>query len=140
MNAYGFTRSVDQVTFVFAAPTVPLSMNQARRLHWAAVRNRTNPWRDLLRYLTLANKSQFQGWLPPGGVTVQVDLPFRDARTRDPHNYTGTVVKAVVDGLTLGGLIPGDSPEWATILDSTISIQRDKTKPLLAKVTLRARS
>jgi len=73
-------------------------------------------------------------------VTVQVDLPFRGTRRRDPHNYTSTTIKAVIDGLVDAGVIPDDTPEWATILDSTVSVTRDPRTALVATVTIQPRS
>lgn len=66
-------------------------------------------------------------------------LPFRTAGRRDAHNYTGTVVKAVVDGLVRAGIVPDDTPEWVTVLDSEFSIQRDRAEPLTATVRIRPR-
>lgn len=43
---------------------------------------------------------------------VQVDIPFAQKRRRDPHNYCGTVLKAVIDGLVKEGLWPDDTPDW----------------------------
>jgi hypothetical protein len=51
-----------------------------------------------------------QGSLPP--AIVQVVIPFAQKRKRDPHNYCGTVLKAIVDGLVEEGLWPDDNPEW----------------------------
>lgn len=124
----------------FTAPTVPLSSNEAARMHWAAKRKRTNPWRDLAIMLTLqALRTSWSAW-EPQPVTIQLRLPFRTAARRDPHNYVGTVVKAFVDGMVKGGLIPDDSPEWATILEPVLEVQRDKARPLMARVTITPRS
>lgn len=136
----------DTLTLSFHQPTEPLSINVATGMHWAAKARRTEPWRDIAimatRQALRKGRDHAPGWWCQGRtpVTIQVELEFRTARTRDPHNYTGTNVKAVVDGLVRGGLIPDDSPEWATILEPTITIQKDKTQPLLARVTIRPRS
>jgi hypothetical protein len=128
------------LTLAFLAPTEPVSTNRADRMHWAARKRRTDPWRDMAIVATRnALRRDWQGW-EPQPVTIQVDLPFRTVRDRDPHNYVGTNVKAVVDGMVRGGLIPNDTPEWATIIEPTISIQTDKARPLLARVTIRPRS
>jgi hypothetical protein len=42
---------------------------------------------------------------------VMVEIPFNMVRTRDPHNYCGTVVKAIIDGLVLAGAWPDDTPD-----------------------------
>lgn len=46
-----------------------------------------------------------------------VQIPVRGRRRRDPHNYTGTVVKAIVDGLVDAGFWPDDTGEHVTIVD-----------------------
>jgi len=132
-----------ELTLTFPAPAEPLSTNAANRLHWAAKRKVTNPWRDLAIMVTRQALSAYarerEVW-PTQAVNIHVTLPFRTRRTRDPHNYTGTVVKALVDGLVRGGLIPDDSPEWATVLEPSLDIQPDKTKPLQAQVHITPRS
>lgn len=131
------------LTMSFPAPAEPLSENAAIRLHWAARKRVTTPWRDLAITMTrmaLARYAREREVWPTQPVEVRMALPFRMARRRDPHNYVGTVVKATVDGMVRGGLIPDDSPEWATIAEPTISIQKDKTRPLLATVHITPRS
>lgn len=128
------------LTLSFHAPTDPLSINAANRLHWAAKRRLTNPWRDAAVVLTQrAIQHDWRGW-EPEPVTIQLTLPFRTATHRDPHNYVGTTVKAFVDGMVTGGLIPDDGPEWATIKEPVLEVQRDKSRPLTARVTIRTRS
>lgn len=134
----------------FTAPTRPLSVNEGG--HWAARRRRTEPWKDAA-WATAWNARIRQtqaraarGWRrspiapAPVPITVQVVLPFRTKARRDAHNYTGTVVKAVVDGIVLAGLVPDDTPDWVTVLDSEFSIQPDKSEHLTATVRIRPRS
>lgn len=132
----------------FPCPADPLSINEAHRLHWAPRRKRTDPWREWA-YLTAASFLRANFWTPTP-VTIQVVIPFRTNARRDPHNYVGTVVKAVVDGLGPGttgkkavqgaNLIPDDTPEWATVLEPVLDIQKDKTQPLTARVIIKPRS
>lgn len=134
-----------EMDLIFPAPRPPLSINAAHRLHWAKRRKETDPWRDMTWTVArgaLAAYARTRDAWPVQAVTIQVALPFRDRRRRDPHNYTGTNVKAVVDGLVRAGVIPDDSPEWATILEPRLSIQSHKPprQPLVARVTIRPRS
>lgn len=131
-----------ELVLTFSAPTPPLSINKAHSLHWAARRKQTDPWRDTAIIVTRQARMQKARWWAafPQPVTIQMDLPFRTGVRKDPHNYVGTVVKATVDGLVTGGLIPDDTPEWATILEPTISVQRDKSHPLMVRVIIRPRS
>lgn len=131
-------RRMDQLYLSFPAPTSPLSINEAHRLHWAARRKRTDPWRDLA--VLVARQAMRQADWTPVPVSIRTELAFRTKARRDPHNYVGTVVKAVVDGLVTGGIIPDDLPEWATIMEPALTIQADKSQPLRAVVLLTPRS
>lgn len=122
----------------FPAPTHPVSINKANTLHWAARARLLDPWQSIATVVT--RQALGANFWPPVAVTIQAELPFRGNQKRDPHNYTGTVVKAIVDGIKKAGLIPDDTPEWATVLDSTLSIQKDKSRPLQARVHIRPRS
>lgn len=59
---------------------------------------------------------------PLPACTVHVTIPFTTNRRRDPHNYTGTVVKPIVDGLVDARLWPDDNPDWVTVLDPTCAV------------------
>lgn len=125
------------LTLQFRQPTHPLSINVSK--HWAARRRLLEPWKDAAWAHALIAKRKGL-WPAPGPVNVQVVLGFRAAARRDPHNYTGTVVKAVMDGLVRAGLIPDDTGEWATVIDPAISIQRDRAEPLMASVVITERT
>lgn len=47
-----------------------------------------------------------------GFAIVQIEIPFSVKRRRDPHNYCGTVLKSVIDGLVRAGAFPDDTPEF----------------------------
>lgn len=143
MTVQQITRVDGGVDLRFTAPTVPLSINQSNSTHWRARRKRLEPWKDVA--WALAHNYRRQAARSPlgrltGPITVQVVLPFRTAHRRDAHNYTGTVVKAVVDGIVQAGIVPDDTPEWVTVLDPAFSIQRDKGEPLTATIRIRPRS
>lgn len=119
----------------FTAPTRPLSVNEGG--HWAAKRRRLEPWKDAA--WATARNALIQGRLGQGEpITVQVVLPFRSKGRRDAHNYTGTVVKAVVDGLVRAQVVPDDTPEWVTVVDSEFAVIR-QPDPLTAVVRIRPR-
>jgi len=131
---------VTHVDLTFTAPTRPLSVNEGS--HWAARRRRLEPWKDAA-WVTAQNYRRQAARSAPGRpvvpITVQVVLPFRGRARRDAHNYTGTVVKAVVDGIVRAGLVPDDTPDWVTVLDPEFSIQPDKGEPLTATIRIRPR-
>lgn len=89
----------------FPPPAKPWSTNQDRNLHHLRRAELIKQWKGAARLLA--------GYLTrdrPG--IVQVWIPFGDKRRRDPHNYCGTVVKAIIDGLVMAGVWPDDTPEW----------------------------
>ena len=45
-------------------------------------------------------------------ILVTIEIPFTTNRKRDPHNYCGTVLKAVIDALVRAGVVPDDTAEW----------------------------
>lgn len=130
--------TAEATELTFLAPGVPPSINKTKGIHWAASRRLLEPWRDLAgavahnAIVRRGGKARFRQ-VP---VAVQVTLPFRQGARRDPHNYTGTVVKAIVDGLKNAGLVPDDTAAWVTVLDPVIVVV-PAPKPLRVTITLR---
>lgn len=107
----------------------PWSAND--RLHHQQQARLHKAWKEgthhvLRRWLRMTAETSNESPRPFG--VVQVTIPFPQRRIRDPHNYCGTIVKAVIDGLkdqtapnprkggprivTSKGLWPDDSPEY----------------------------
>lgn len=102
-----------------------------------ATSRRKAAWRDAA-YLVArsATARRYVREQPPS--YVQVTIPFRTNRRRDPHNYTSTVVKAVVDGLRSAGLFPDDTADYVTVLDPLLIVGDEVTvtiTPRNVKVT-----
>jgi hypothetical protein len=87
----------------FPPPAKIWSTNQ--RVHHYERAALTKEWKGATRLFAARYRK-----LPPG--IVQIWLPFKDERRRDPHNYCGTVLKAIIDGLVMAGCWPDDTPEW----------------------------
>lgn len=119
----------------FTAPNKPLSVNKSG--HWAKRRRLLEPWKDAA-WVT-AHNARVARLIDTGTpITVQAVLPFRGVRVRDPHNYTGTVVKAIVDGIVQAGIVPDDNPAWVTVLDSELVVI-PAPEPLTVTVRIRPR-
>ena len=101
----------------FRSPGV-WSINE--RIHWAERARRTADWRTISR-LELLNVLRRTGKPAPGRWSVSVELPFTTRRRRDAHNFIGTCVKAIVDGLVDGGLIPDDTDEFIEVIEPTLT-------------------
>ena len=59
-------------------------------------------------------------WFAPS--VVRLHIGFKQRRRRDPHNYCGTVLKSVVDGLVGVGLWPDDTPDWVGHRESNLIV------------------
>lgn len=114
-------------TLRFEAPSPPLSINQANRMHWAQKKRKLDPWRDAAA-ASWADSDQATRDMP---CSVQVILPFRTNQRRDPHNYTGTVIKAVVDALVRAGAWPDDTPEWVSVMDPICEVGTTEARIIL---------
>lgn len=98
----------------FPPPHKVWSINE--RIHWAERSRRVRAW-EHAAYMA-ARQDRISDL--PGRWEVTLRLPFATLRRRDPHNYTGTVVKAVIDGLVRAKVWPDDTPEHVTVKDSEI--------------------
>ncbi len=96
--------------FSFIAPAKVWSTNDDRRLHWAQRSKLVKEWRDCTAIIAKARRVGSQ---PPSVVTISI--PFARNGRRDPMNYVGTVVKAMVDGLVDAGVWPDDTPEYVEV-------------------------
>lgn len=105
----------DEWLLSFGAPARVWSINE--RIHWAVRADLAEKWRK-------GAAQAARGLSPkPGRWYVQLSLPFRrDTARRDPMNFTGTVVKACVDGLTDAGLWEDDTPEYVVVGDSIFRV------------------
>lgn len=110
------------IELAFPAPSHPLSINESNRMHWADRRRRLQPWATATVAAARSTPGFATACANPEPVTIHVSLPFLRKARRDAHNYTGTVVKAIVDALVREGLVPDDTPEWVTVEDPTLVV------------------
>jgi hypothetical protein len=109
------------IVLTFPVPHEPRSVNRlpSSRGGQIGLARERKAWRD-----TTTAYAEDRGDLVCGlgPSTVRVTIPFKDQRTRDPHNYTGTVVKWIVDGLVRAGVWPDDNPAHVTVLDPLLVV------------------
>jgi hypothetical protein len=102
----------------FFPPCEVISQNEANRAAFGSrgrsigLRKKLALWKEAAWATALA-----AGVRELGRSEVTVILPFRTAHRRDPHNYVGTVVKSIVDGLVTAGVWPDDNPEYVTVAE-----------------------
>ena len=89
----------------------------------------TVPWDDRATYAHFIGRDETPDWFPP--TIIQLEIGFTTSRKRDPHNYCGTVLKAVIDSLVNIGLWPDDTTEWVGHREPLL------VKTLTTRVTMR---
>ena len=82
----------------------PWSTNDERTMHRMRRHQLHAGWmRETYRALktkrAIWDRDEVQDHIRESRGIVQVTIPFDTNRRRDPHNYCGTVTKAVIDGL-----------------------------------------
>lgn len=112
----------------FPAPDRPPSINDTRKWHWAKVRKHRRLWQDELFYEIHRVKTTgiLEIWRGVPAI-VTVTLPFRENRRRDPHNWTGTVVKWLIDQLVASRLWPDDTAEFVEVRDPILKVGDSNT-------------
>lgn len=107
----------------FPIPENPLSINRAK--HWAKTRRLLAPWRDAVGWAWNTTR-RGRREITNVPCDVYVTIPFDvtpgqwEGKRRDPHNYVGTVCKAIIDQLVEQGAWPDDTPEWVTVHEPTL--------------------
>jgi hypothetical protein len=110
----------------------PVSINEVAGGHWMKRHRLLTPWKSVamdaaLLFAPLDCRNKL--------TTVRVSIPFKTNRRRDPHNYTGTVVKSIVDGFVLAGVWPDDTAEWVTVLDPELRIDKSEDAVVMVYLT-----
>jgi crossover junction endodeoxyribonuclease RusA len=106
-------------TLSFPAPADMITLND--RLHRMKEAALIVAWREAVGWQALA-KFRRTHHLPPS--IVDVALPVKGKRRRDPHNWTPTA-KAALDGLVDAGWWPDDNSDWVTLLEPTLVLNGD---------------
>jgi hypothetical protein len=108
--------------FAFEVPDKVWSTNQDRNLNPYARAERILAWKTAtqLGWASYCNRRGTTRKLEPS--LVRVSIPFKQRRRRDPHNYCGTVVKAILDGLVLAGAWSDDTPEYVEHLAPSLPV------------------
>lgn len=134
------------LTFKQPTKRVP-SENEARRAAFGS-RGRAQGFHSDLAAWRQASHAAWkeQRFGPVGKVLgqpceVTVQLGFYEHRARDPHNYVGTVVKSIVDGLVIADVWPDDTPEWVKVNEPVLKVHprtsKDERLPCFVFFTLR---
>ena len=109
------------IVLEFPAPTDAWSINQERKMHWTEARQIAREWRLAgklgWRMLPIGEREAWE----PRRCEVEITLPVKDGRRRDPMNWFGPV-KSLIDGLVDGGVWPDDTPEWVRVVEPVLNV------------------
>jgi hypothetical protein len=108
----------------FDAPGKLMSLND--RTHYHPKAKLTKAWRE-------AAREAAEGIEEHAPSIVTLELPVRDRRRRDPHNYVLTM-KAVIDGITDAGAWPDDNSDHVYTREPVLVL--DKTAPGFVTIRL----
>jgi hypothetical protein len=99
------------------SPPAAWSTNQDRTMHWAKRKRLIDAWHEATHWawLTIPYNVRQEWRDVPARVTMRI--PFGVNRRRDPHNYVGTCVKAVIDQLVKEKLWKDDTAEFVTVVE-----------------------
>lgn len=101
------------ISFTMPPPDRPWSTNEDRNLHPQARAKLISNWKSgvwlIARSQTTKGLNNYPEPLFTFGI-VSIIIPFAQKRTRDPHNYCGTVLKATIDGLVKARWFEDDDP------------------------------
>ena len=103
----------------------PWSINQDRRSHYVVRSQIVAHWRAGAAYAGQQWRiaSGRRGHLPFTVVQCRFWLPH--AEQADPHNYCGTVVKAIIDGLCKGAHFwPDDTGKFVGHRESVLTLEK----------------
>jgi hypothetical protein len=116
------------VVMVFPLPADIISMNEAGSF---GRRRKEQAWRDAAYFYYCA---EFPGIGPKGRALppseVHTVLPVTTQRRRDPINFAKTV-KHVVDGITMAGAWPDDTPDYVTQHVPSLKLFTNGATPLV---------
>ena len=98
--------------------TLPPSVNQLERMHWAVKKRLRMHYAKEIRYALYSQNYQLSsafriGHLPPRKIRLSVDIYWRTRRL-DEDNAMGSL-KIIIDAMRDIGLIYRDSPKWLTV-------------------------
>jgi hypothetical protein len=112
-----------QIEFEFPAPTPAWSTNEDRQLNRYARNDRVALWKSVtqLAWTSMCNREKRPRAVGYEGL-VRIVIPFATRRRRDPHNYCGTILKSVIDGIVLAGGWPDDTHEYLEHLAPRLSV------------------
>lgn len=124
---------------VIEVPIVADLLTMNVQMHHHAKAPIVKAWREAAYWGACAWRPTPSGRRFHQKVNVQLVIPFRDRRHRDPHNWYPTV-KPIIDGLTDANCWPDDNEQWVSTTEPTLIVvgQAIIRTPILVHITSNA--
>ena len=119
-----------RLSFVAPSPTKGLTINAIAGHHWRKHHHLKKVWQNAAFSAARSYLNRCPEGSPDpacGRVTVRISIPFKRGARRDAHNYTGTVVKWIIDGLVRAGMLADDSTDHVDVRDSLLPVDPSMT-------------
>jgi hypothetical protein len=109
-------------SYTITVPTVPPSLNQVLRMHWAKKRLLKKDWIAMIAHSLL-----LEGWrMKKVDVKQRVVITIHNARTYDKDNAYGSC-KVILDAMKTLELLVDDRKEWLDVdVKQEPSTRKDK--------------
>lgn len=119
---------MNYIEFGFPVPDKPWSTNQDRNMSPRLRHARIKSWKEAayLGWVSYCAANNHPTALNP--ALIRVVIPFGQQRRRDPHNYCGSVVKAVIDGMVRAGAWGDDTPNFVEHLSPALRVTKDDVR------------
>lgn len=99
------------------------STNEDRKQHFMARQEIKNMWLNGATHAAQQWRQRTRYYGPLPYTVVQIKFYLANARQADPHNYCGTVLKAVVDGLVKAHFWPNDTAMYVGHRESLLTAE-----------------
>ena len=109
----------------------PPSVNQVFGQHGARIHAALDDWKTNAQHAAEQARLQLHLQVPLPPSIVRITCPMRTATRRDPHNYTGTLCKKIVDGFVAARFWDDDSTGHVTLLDPRFVVMEDLDEPAI---------
>ena len=136
-----YNHAIGTLLLRFRQPLAPASINQLAGRGWRARHTALAPWRDAvavhMREFVLGHLDVLLDVVEveyDWPLTIKATLQFATNRRRDPHNFVGTTLKAMIDGLVVANFVPDDDPRYIVVEEPALEVSRNEKYATLAIV------
>mgnify|MGYP000877445172 FL=1 len=107
----------------------PPSVNDAMRSHGVENWSTLKGWKENAVAAARQARAELHLALPLPPSVIRVACPMPTDVRRDPHNYTGTLCKSIIDGLVVTRFWPDDTAEYVLTVDPRLVVVPEVKTP-----------